>query len=190
VSGAAARIPAVYFREHTSFSVSSDAMPRDPRPPYRRACRIAFISRSTEPALRIGIRGTSRSNSRSFSRRSRSLMPRLTYHRHTHPRLALRSGYLANRNVFPDHDRGCSLEKGDLAMPQHNPSPLDSVLPPRCRTPAASTRELPHHRSLLEQWSREDATNDPATVAQAEQELAQFKAGLNANRPPERTVFP
>lgn len=74
-------------------------------------------------------------------------------------------------------------------MPQHKPRPLDSVLPPRCHTP----RPAPDNSrtiALLEQWAREDATNDSATVALAEQELAQFKTALNANRPPERPVFP
>jgi hypothetical protein len=74
-------------------------------------------------------------------------------------------------------------------MPQPNFSPLDSVLPPRRRTPRLgpdNSRTI----ALLEQWVREDATTDPATVAQAEQELAQFKAALNANRPPESPVFP
>jgi hypothetical protein len=44
--------------------------------------------------------------------------------------------------------------------------------------------------ALLQQWAREDATDDPAAIAQAEQELAQFKAALNANRPPDKAVFP
>ena len=42
---------------------------------------------------------------------------------------------------------------------------------------------------LLQQWAREDATDDPATIAQAERELAQLKAALNANRPPDKPVF-
>jgi hypothetical protein len=44
--------------------------------------------------------------------------------------------------------------------------------------------------ALLEQWAREDATDDPATVDQAEDDLAKFKAALNANRPPDRPLFP
>jgi len=44
--------------------------------------------------------------------------------------------------------------------------------------------------SLLQQWAQEDATDDPATIAQAEQELAELKAALNANRPPDKPVFP
>ncbi len=44
--------------------------------------------------------------------------------------------------------------------------------------------------ALLEQRAREDATNDPDAVAQAELEPAGIKAALNANRPPDRPVFP
>jgi len=74
-------------------------------------------------------------------------------------------------------------------MPQHYANPPDSVLPPKPVTPAP-----PFDNSatiaLLRQWAREDATDDPATIAQAERELAQFKAALNANRPPDKPVFP
>ena len=44
--------------------------------------------------------------------------------------------------------------------------------------------------ALLEKWAREDATDDPTAMAQAERELSEFKAALNANRPPDRPVFP
>jgi hypothetical protein len=44
--------------------------------------------------------------------------------------------------------------------------------------------------ALLEKWAREDATDDRAAITQAERELAEFKAALNANRPPDRPVFP
>jgi hypothetical protein len=44
--------------------------------------------------------------------------------------------------------------------------------------------------ALLEQWAREDATDDPAAVAQAEVDLALFKSALNANRAVDRPVFP
>jgi hypothetical protein len=44
--------------------------------------------------------------------------------------------------------------------------------------------------ALLQQWAREDATDDPATIARVEQELAEFKAALNASRPPDQPVFP
>jgi hypothetical protein len=44
--------------------------------------------------------------------------------------------------------------------------------------------------ALLEQWAAEDATDDPATMEQAERELADFKAALNANRPADRPLFP
>ena len=44
--------------------------------------------------------------------------------------------------------------------------------------------------ALLEQWTREDATDDATAIAQADRELSEFKANLNANRPPDRPVFP
>jgi hypothetical protein len=44
--------------------------------------------------------------------------------------------------------------------------------------------------AMLQRWAREDATDDPAAIAQAEYELARFKAALNANRPPDKPVFP
>ncbi len=74
-------------------------------------------------------------------------------------------------------------------MPQHYPSQFGSVLPPRSATPPPppdNTGAI----ALLQQWAREDATDDPPTIAQAERELAQLKAALNANRPPDKPVFP
>jgi len=44
--------------------------------------------------------------------------------------------------------------------------------------------------AMLQEWAREDATDDPAALVQAESELAQFKAAVNANRPPDKPVFP
>jgi hypothetical protein len=44
--------------------------------------------------------------------------------------------------------------------------------------------------ALLEEWAREDATDNPAAITQAERELAELKRALNANRPPDRPVFP
>jgi hypothetical protein len=44
--------------------------------------------------------------------------------------------------------------------------------------------------ALLEPRAREDATDDPVAVAQAEVDLALFKAALNANRAVDRRVFP
>jgi len=44
--------------------------------------------------------------------------------------------------------------------------------------------------ALLQQWAREDATDDPAAIAKAEQELVEFKSALNANRPSDKPVFP
>jgi hypothetical protein len=43
---------------------------------------------------------------------------------------------------------------------------------------------------MLQRWAREDATDDPAAIAQAEYEVAQFKAAFNANRPSDKPVFP
>jgi hypothetical protein len=51
--------------------------------------------------------------------------------------------------------------------------------------PPAPARDNSRTIALLEQWTREDATNDPATVAEAERKLAEFKAAFNANRPPD-----
>jgi hypothetical protein len=36
--------------------------------------------------------------------------------------------------------------------------------------------------ALLQRWQEEDATDDPALIAEAERELAEFKANMNANR--------
>ena len=44
--------------------------------------------------------------------------------------------------------------------------------------------------ALLEQWADADATRDAAAIARAEQELSEFKASLNANRPEDRPIFP
>jgi len=44
--------------------------------------------------------------------------------------------------------------------------------------------------ALLEKWAREDATDDAAAIAQADRELSEFKAAMNANRPADRPIFP
>jgi hypothetical protein len=44
--------------------------------------------------------------------------------------------------------------------------------------------------ALLEKWAREDATNDTQAIAEPERDLAELKIALNANRPPDRPVFP
>ena len=44
--------------------------------------------------------------------------------------------------------------------------------------------------ALLEQWEREDTTDDPLAIAQAERDLAEFKTALNTNRPPDSPIFP
>ena len=74
-------------------------------------------------------------------------------------------------------------------MPQHYANQFGSVLPPK----SAAAPPVPDNSetiAMLQEWAREDATNDPAAIAQAECELAQFKAALNANRPPDKPVFP
>jgi len=74
-------------------------------------------------------------------------------------------------------------------MPQHYANPPGSVLPPKRVTPAPPP-DNSATIALLQQWAQEDATDDPAAIARAEQELAQFKAALNANRPSDKPVFP
>jgi hypothetical protein len=74
-------------------------------------------------------------------------------------------------------------------MPQHYANPPGSVLPPKSAKPTPH-RDNSATIALLKQWEREDATDDPAAIARAEEELAQFKAALNANRPPDKPVFP
>ena len=74
-------------------------------------------------------------------------------------------------------------------MGQNYPTPPDHL------TRALRVPPLPHPDNsrtiaLLEQWAREDASDDPAVVAGAERELAEFKAAFNANRPPDKPVFP
>jgi hypothetical protein len=63
------------------------------------------------------------------------------------------------------------------------------MLPPKQATPAPAP-DSSATIALLQQWAREDATDDPAVIVQAERELAQFKAALNANRSPDKPVFP
>jgi predicted transcriptional regulator len=43
---------------------------------------------------------------------------------------------------------------------------------------------------LLEQWDREDQTDDPAEIARRQQDLDELKRGLNDNRPSGRKPFP
>ena len=74
-------------------------------------------------------------------------------------------------------------------MPQHYASQFGSVLPPKSAT-APPVLDNSKTIAMLQEWAREDATDDPAAIAQAECELAQFKAALNANRPPDKPVFP
>ena len=74
-------------------------------------------------------------------------------------------------------------------MPQHCANQFGSVVPPKSATapPAFDNSET---IAMLQRWEREDATDDPAAIGRAEYELAQFKAALNANRPPDKPVFP
>jgi len=74
-------------------------------------------------------------------------------------------------------------------MPQYYANQPGSVLPPKSAT-APPVLDNSGTIALLQQWARDDATDDPATIARAEQELAQFKAALNASRPPDKPVFP
>lgn len=72
-------------------------------------------------------------------------------------------------------------------MSQPHTKHLAPVQPPQSALPAPDNSAT---IALLEQWAREDATADPALIAEAERELTAFKAALNASRPPERPVFP
>jgi len=74
-------------------------------------------------------------------------------------------------------------------MLQHYANPSGPVLPLKRVTPAPPP-DNSVTIALLRQWAREDVSDDPATIARAEHELAQFKAALNANRPPDKPVFP
>lgn len=74
-------------------------------------------------------------------------------------------------------------------MGQHYRTPPDYVISPRSVAPLPAA-DNSGTIALLEQWAREDATHDPAAVAKAEHQLAEFKAALNANRPPDQPVFP
>jgi hypothetical protein len=73
-------------------------------------------------------------------------------------------------------------------MLQRYANPFGSVLPKRVTPTPPSDNSATI--ALLQQWAQEDATNDPPTIARAEQELGQLKAALNANRPRDRPVFP
>jgi hypothetical protein len=74
-------------------------------------------------------------------------------------------------------------------MPQHYANQFGFVLPPKSAM-APPVLDNSGTIAMLQRWAREDATDDPAAIAQAEYELAQFKAALNANRPPGKPVFP
>ena len=74
-------------------------------------------------------------------------------------------------------------------MQQRYANPSGTAPPPNSVTP---TPALDNSRtiSLLQQWAQEDFTEDQAAISQAEQELAEFKAALNANRPQDKPAFP
>jgi len=74
-------------------------------------------------------------------------------------------------------------------MPQYYANQPGSVLPPKSAT-APPVLDNSETIAMLQRWAREDATDDPAAIAQAEDERAEFKAALNASRPPDKPVFP
>ena len=74
-------------------------------------------------------------------------------------------------------------------MPQQYPNQYGSMFPLKSAK-APLILENSGTIAMLREWAREDATDDPAAIAQAEYELAQFKAALNVNRPPDKPVFP
>jgi hypothetical protein len=74
-------------------------------------------------------------------------------------------------------------------MPQNYANRLGFPFPPRTAT-APPVLDNSETIAMLQRWAREDATDDPAAIAQAEYELAEFKAALNANRSPGKPVFP
>ena len=74
-------------------------------------------------------------------------------------------------------------------MPQHYTVEPNPASPPEV-TPFDSVAENDATIALLERWADEDRTDNPAAIAQAERELRDFKAALNANRSPDKPVFP
>jgi predicted 3-demethylubiquinone-9 3-methyltransferase (glyoxalase superfamily) len=74
-------------------------------------------------------------------------------------------------------------------MPKYYANQFGSLLPPKSAA-APPVFDNSETIAMLQEWAREDATDDPAAIAHAEFELAEFKAALNANRPPEKPVFP
>lgn len=50
-----------------------------------------------------------------------------------------------------------------------------------CRRSAQEPALTPTQR-LVQGWLAEDATDDPAAIAEAEEDLRRFKAGMNRNR--------
>ena len=103
--------------------------------------------------------------------------------------ILLLDGYIADPSALWDRGRVTLFGKGVQGMPQHYANQFGSVLPPRSVTPPPPPNNS-GTIALLQQWAREDVTGDPAKIAEAERELAQFKAALNANRPPDQPVFP
>jgi hypothetical protein len=101
----------------------------------------------------------------------------------------LRARVGRKRRRFDVHCESSRFAPLVMGMPQHYGDQIRSVPPPQSVTPAPS-RDNSATIALFEQWARDDATDDPAAVAQAQEDLAQFKAALNANRSPDRLVFP
>jgi hypothetical protein len=86
-----------------------------------------------------------------------------------------------------DHKKVNTLKKTSRMPQQHTKEPVNT---PDSASPYAGTAENESTIALLEQWAAEDATDDPNAIAQAERELSEFKTALNANRPPDRPLFP
>ena len=74
-------------------------------------------------------------------------------------------------------------------MPKRYEKELNPALPLEV-TPLHSTPENDATIALLERWAHEDISHDPAVIAEAQRELSELKAALNANRPADKPVFP
>lgn len=43
---------------------------------------------------------------------------------------------------------------------------------------------------VLDQWDREDATNDPAEIARRKQDFEEFKEAINSSHSSDRKIYP
>ena len=73
-------------------------------------------------------------------------------------------------------------------MPQHHTT--GPALPTKGAPAVSDAPDNSATIALLEHWARAEATDDATAIAEAERELSEFKAALNANRPPDRPIFP